>query len=120
MLSFRGSFQDHHRSTNLLMPSHTTPCFHTHPTETALSGEGKVHDLALEIMSHLCTDLTADTLTVSRADLLWFINDMLAIVARIAKITIVTISSTRVKAFDKFRESGLLILKEREFIFEIF
>jgi hypothetical protein len=47
--------------------------------------------------------LTADTLTESLAEEALELNDMKAIVARIARMTIVTISSTRVKAPLEFR-----------------
>lgn len=69
----------------------------------ALSGDGNVQDLTLDIISHSWIFLTAVILTVSLAEDAWLLKDRNAIVDRIARITIVIISSVRVKAELGFR-----------------
>jgi hypothetical protein len=66
------------------------------------SGMGYVPDVALNTESHLVIFVTSDNLVESRADEDWEENERKAMVARIARITITTISSTRVKALEVF------------------
>jgi hypothetical protein len=62
------------------------------------SGFGKLQDVTLNIESHFAILLISDNLVESLAEADWEENERNAMVARIARMTMTTISSTRVKA----------------------
>ena len=64
---------------------------------TYLSGIGYFHDMALITQIHLARFDKSDSLVESLAEADWEANERNAIVASIARITITTISSTKVK-----------------------